>query len=97
MRNKSIVLFSLLLILCLTASVQAHEWYDAACCSGHDCHPIACESIKESGKSLFYNAYEFIGPSIRPSQDGLCHVCISNEFSKDFTPVPHCIYIQQGS
>lgn len=96
--RKSIVLFSFLLIFLLTASVQAHDWYSAACCSGQDCHPIACEAITEKGQSLMYKGYEFMNSMIKPSQDGQCHVCISNEFKQlDYSPVPHCIYIQQGS
>lgn len=97
-RKKSTTLFLLLLILCLTVvGASAHDWYDRSCCSGQDCHPIPCEEIIEKSKSLFYKGWEFFGQSIKPSQDGLCHVCISNEFSKEFTPVPHCIYIQQNS
>lgn len=95
--RKSTVLFSILLIFFLTTSVSAHEWYDASCCSGQDCHPIDCEDIIEKGKSLFYKGWEFYNTMIKPSKDVACHVCISNELSTEMTPVPHCIYVLQGT
>lgn len=92
------VLFAFIAIFFLTVvGASAHDWYDFSCCAGNDCHPIACEDIVDKGKSLYYHGWEFFGQSIKPSKDGLCHVCITNEFSKTFSPVPHCIYIQQGS
>jgi hypothetical protein len=88
------------IILIASANItSSHEWYSAGCCSGQDCHPIRCEAISEQGKELIYKGYHFFNDMIKPSQDAQCHVCISNEFhdNPDFTPVPHCIYIQQGS
>lgn len=85
----------------LTDLWSVHMHYDPACCNGTDiggdCHPVSCEDIIEKGKSLFYHGWEFTASMIKPSQDGSCHVCITNEFSKDMTPVPHCIYVLQNS
>jgi hypothetical protein len=97
MRVRRIILLFLIIATVFFGSAYAHDWYDAACCSGADCHKIACEAITEKGQSLFYDGYEFVNSMIRPSQDGACHVCISNEFSHEYSPIPHCIYIQQGS
>lgn len=91
-------LFSILFIsIILTGGSIAHEWYPYACCSGNDCHPVDCESLVQRGKGLAYKGFYFYDNMIKPSQDGLCHVCISNETSKDFTPVPHCVFIQIGT
>lgn len=90
-------IYAFLIIILFSNLVQAHEWYDAACCSGHDCHPIPCEEIIEKGKSLFYKGWEFYNTMIKPSKDAACHVCIGNELSTEITPVPHCIYVLQGT
>src|SRR5579863_3123749 len=94
-------IFLIIIILLLTASAgHAHDWYSAACCSGHDCHPIAsCAEIIDHGKDgLSWNGYNFSGSMIHPSQDSQCHVCISNwEYGGKINSTPHCIYIQQGS
>jgi len=96
--NVKRFIYALLAVFCLTTAVNAHDWYPLACCSGHDCHPIPCESIIEQGKELIYNGHHFVNTMIKPSQDGLCHVCISNEnHSLDYSPVPHCIFIQNNS
>lgn len=91
--------FSTLIVLILSlAPLKAHEWYPYDCCSDNDCHPIPCESIKEHGSNLVYNKFQFYSKMIRPSKDGQCHVCISNEGGKDdYVSVPHCIFIQQNS
>lgn len=97
MRYIKTIILSLLIIASTNTALEAHDWYPFACCSINDCHPIACEAITERGKALAYHGFGFYDQMIKPSQDGACHVCISNEFNKDFTPVPHCIFIQQGS
>lgn len=97
MRYIKVIILSIFLIASLNTTLSAHDWYPFACCSQNDCHPVPCESILEKGKALVYNGFGFYDQMIKPSQDGACHVCISNEFNKEFTPVPHCIFIQQGS
>lgn len=85
-------------ILLLTASpAAAHKWYDYDCCSEADCHPIPCDQLSEKNKSIWYRQFEFFGASIRPSKDSDCHVCIAREKDPLFSPVPHCVYIQNGS
>lgn len=97
MSIKKYIFFTLLTSILLIGGTKAHEWYPPACCSGDDCHPVECSSLTERGKGLAYKSYYFYNKMIKPSQDGLCHVCISNETSTEFTPVPHCVFIQQGS
>lgn len=87
----------LTLTLLISTVALAHEWYPLSCCSGHDCHPVDCDSLIQTTKGITYQSYEFVKDMIKPSQDNLCHVCISNEFSKEMTPVPHCVFIQSGS
>lgn len=96
--KKYLIPLVILLILSLTGTLQAHDWYPNVCCSNHDCHQVPCEHLKEIGKNLVYNGFSFYDTMIKPSLDGACHVCISNEFNTEgYTPVPHCVFIQQGS
>lgn len=97
MRYIKTIILSILVIASLNTIVSAHDWYPFACCSNNDCHEIPCSEIIEKGKALVYHNFGFYDQMIKPSQDGLCHVCISNELSKEFTPVPHCIFIQGNS
>lgn len=98
MRYIKVIILSILVIASLNTALSAHDWYPYDCCSEKDCHPIPCEAIKEQGKNLVYNGYTFFEDMIKPSLDGQCHVCISNEVpNPDFTPFPHCIFIQQNS
>lgn len=91
------ILLIIFISLVTLGVAHAHDWYPFNCCSGNDCHPIPCEAIIEKGKELIYGNFSFSDTMIKPSQDGSCHVCISNEYNKLMTPVPHCIFIQQGS
>lgn len=93
-----VILTLITLIGLFDVQVFAHDWYPAACCSGTDCHPISCSSLTEHGKSIFYQGYEFSQTMIHPSEDGLCHVCISNEFNPDttYSKVPHCVFTAPG-
>lgn len=96
--KKYLIPLVILYILTLTGTLQAHDWYPAACCSGNDCHPVPCEQLKEVGRNLVYQGFSFYDTMIKPSLDEACHVCISNEFSiENYSPVPHCVFIQQGS
>lgn len=87
----------LICLLLFTLPASAHKWYDYDCCSESDCHPVPCDEVTEKNKSMWYHNFEFFGKSVRPSKDTDCHVCISNEGSTFMNPVPHCVYIQNGS
>lgn len=62
---------------------KAHEWYDAACCSSHDCRPVKPGEVEayDDGNCIGYRHIETgklwcRGKSrIRPSKDGGDHLC----------------------
>lgn len=65
-----------LAVLAGTHQVLAHSWYPAACCSGTDCAPVACESIDErSGGVMTWNGWVYTPNQIKISQDVGCHAC----------------------
>lgn len=97
MSIKKYLLAILFTSLILTGGSIAHEWYPAACCSGNDCRPVECSELVERGKGIAYRNFYFYDQMIKPSLDGQCHVCISNETTPEFIPVPHCVFIQQNS
>jgi len=80
-----------------TTPTAAHSWYPIECCSGQDCHPIACDQLEEIddgrirdiGTGTIYRRDQ-----IRPSQDGQCHVCTAGGFKRG---APICVFVQQGS
>lgn len=94
----SIAILLLILFAVLIFNINpafSHEWYDQACCSNRDCHPIPCEDIIEKGRILIYQGLSYSGSMIKSSKDALCHACMI----KSVTPPDHplCIYIQNGS
>jgi hypothetical protein len=82
---------------------EAHSWYDENCCSGKDCHPVACDEISEErdGFHWHYGPHPgdelvFAYAKLHPSIDGTCHVCHQNLL--DGNPSnPICIYLRQTS
>ncbi len=95
------LLRTLTLALTLSAGLGpaawSHSWYPIECCSGQDCHPVPCESLRENGNgSLTYTPTnnDFELRKIRPSQDGQCHICTS---SPDGRGYPYCAFTLQGS
>ena len=81
-----------LIFAAVSTPVTAHEWYDAACCSGFDCAPVAVETVQsvpggylltiEPGQHplVFQRIEEFVSyddaDRFRASQDDQWHVCI---------------------
>ena len=87
-------LFAILMLVASNVPARAHDWYDADCCSGIDCHPIAsCDEFSEQpdGSYVWHGPegknYSIRKERIRPSKDGKCHVCTSG-------PYGLCAYIQ---
>jgi hypothetical protein len=95
-------LASALIMLLATAPsypVQAHGWYDADCCSGHDCEPV---------QNVTYVASDPAAPpvmivttslgtkpktpqtKIRDSKDARMHACI-------YQGVLLCLYMPPGN
>lgn len=86
------------ILMMVAAVAHGHEWYSAACCSDRDCGPIP-DGTKVTGAR---NGYSVVLPDgettffshdkVKPSQDGLIHVCIgiSNR-------TPYCLYMPAGA
>lgn len=77
----------------------AHSWYEPMCCSGQDCAPLTRESRvvpARGGYHVFVRpgdpAVFFPQDKVRPSQDGLYHVCISLH-----SQAPLCLYAPFGA
>jgi hypothetical protein len=89
---------SLLLLLALAGSAQAHSWYDPECCNTQDCRPVETEDVVEIENGVWKylpTGQEFRGKQIRPSRDNHFHVCIGNQPWNDGRA--YCIYILSGS
>lgn len=77
------------------ARAHAHEFYDAQCCGGADCHPVACEQITAVPGGFDYQdprdhaIYFFTRNKMIPSQDDRCHVCLHGSI----THSPQCLYL----
>lgn len=97
MSTKKYIFYILFISILSTGGSIAHDWYPSNCCSDSDCHPVDCASLEDKDKEIIYKGFYFSDNMIKPSQDGLCHVCISNEHSQEFTPVPHCVFVQLGT
>ena len=79
-----------------TAPASSHSWYPPECCSGQDCHPVPCESLRsEDDGNLTYTptSTHFLKRMIRPSQDSQCHICTSDP---DGGGHPYCAFTLQG-
>lgn len=89
--------FSLTLLGLLSFShiALAHDWYPLACCSGIDCHPIACEEINErKDGSMSWRGWVFPKEKIKMSQDVDCHACNPGGVnSENLEGVGICLFI----
>jgi hypothetical protein len=74
----------------ILATVLAHLFYSAECCSDKDCHPVPCDQVKDLGSGWEWNGKKFDHAQLRVSPDGYCHVCIA-------TTAPRCIYLPPSS
>src|SRR5215467_7496336 len=80
-----IAALALLIALSLTRTVRSHSWYDADCCSDHDCEPVSAVSFVASDpKSVpvmvvttsFGTKPVTSETRIRESHDSRMHACI---------------------
>lgn len=86
------VLATICILLSLCNSVNAHSWYPAECCHDQDCRPVPCdELIEQKDGSIKYSTHVFPKGKIRPSQDSMCHVCLSKTYE-----YPYCVFIQNN-
>lgn len=90
----------ILLLACALACVGSlafgHSWYDVACCSDNDCHPVAADDVieTETGWKYLPTGTEFTREMVKPSKDHRFHVCIGNKAWDRGRA--YCIYILQG-
>ena len=76
---------------------SAHSWYPPECCSGQDCHPVPCETLRgemNGGLTYLPANTSFRANMVRPSQDAQCHICTSRPDGGGF---PYCAFTLQGS
>lgn len=98
----AVVLSIALLFLFLTAAkpARAHEWYEAACCSGQDCKPVPDGTVTETDHGVEIKGWGVISetdPRIRWSQDDQDHLCVrppGPAFYGNFAAKPKlmCVY-----
>jgi len=69
--------------------VSAKDWiYPWSCCGSIDCHPVPCSQLIEGANGDYiYQTFHFLRENVKPSGDGLCHVCIQGI-------KPMCAFIQ---
>lgn len=85
-----LIVFALALFIALR-NADAHEWYDEACCSGHDCAPIPAHAVRWTPQgwsvSLLPGEHPMVRRAIsrtfpetawnaKPSQDRQWHACV---------------------
>ena len=82
---------SALLWLVWTLPVEAHEWYDATCCSGRDCAQVPVDAVGFDAEGNYLITLEpgshplvtraqtwtFPPARARASRDGAWHACVS--------------------
>lgn len=79
-----------IILVLLAPPALAHSWYPPECCNDGDCRPVPCGEVSADqygnptwkGK-LFRHAHA--------SQDGHCHVCLSEGAGY------YCIFTPQGN
>ncbi len=81
----AIVALALLIAAALSSPASSHSWYDADCCSDHDCEPVSAVSFVASDPSVVpvMVVTTSLGTKpvtpmtkIRQSKDGRMHACI---------------------
>lgn len=55
---------------------RAHSWYDAACCSERDCHPIP--PLRETPAGYVWNSRIVPHAETKPSADNQFHECVNS-------------------
>jgi hypothetical protein len=78
--------------------ILAHSFYSSECCSNRDCRPVACEEITPIlGGWVWQHRIVFESAKLRVSEDGRCHVCISESVHSSPPPYGVCIYLPPGA
>jgi len=67
----------------LVGILLVHSWYPIECCTDKDCRPVPCEQIEKLGDGFVWlehstkQKHYFPKNRLQPSQDDVCHVCVS--------------------
>lgn len=94
-QNMVFVMLLGILMLAMTAMIAfGHEWYPAECCGGMHCRPVPCDELVEKKDGVHWRDLVFSGKSVRPSQDGSCHVC---EETTRYGHAGYCVFVQPSS
>lgn len=62
----------------LVMGARGHSFYDAACCSGHDCKPVHVSEIGEDGGYFTYQGLRILKSETRQSPDEHFHACVTS-------------------
>ena len=93
------------LLVFAQCTAEAHEWYDADCCSEMDCRPALASEFKFYDDGIEYlptgQRFEWGRDKLRPSQDADSHVCLVGRYdpvTKVYMPKSwaKCIYYAIG-
>lgn len=80
------------------ALLFVHSWYPQACCGGQDCRPVPCAEIRPIPSGWIWHGVEFSRLVMKPSPDGACHVCVSNNsMGANGNPFGLCIFLRPES
>lgn len=90
------VLFLILIAALYGGSAFAHDWYEAACCSGQDCAPVPDGTVTETDHGVEVKGWGTMAESdsrLRWSQDDQDHLCIAKGgYMWSTRPKLMCVY-----
>jgi hypothetical protein len=67
------------MVFMLAHAAWAHQNYPSNCCEDRHCRPVACEEIASDGDYWIWHGSRIEKTKAMPSQDGGCHVCITEK------------------
>lgn len=88
----ALTLIALIVTLLWPSSAEAHDWYDAVCCSDEDCAPVRAATVRATPdgwevtlapgdhpmvQEPLRHVYPYDSPRVRPSRDQDFHACVS--------------------
>jgi len=66
------------IILLSAALILVHDWYPKECCEERHCKAVNCAEISSLGDYWYWDSYRIEKWKAKPSMDGACHVCTSD-------------------
>lgn len=71
--------------------ILVHDGYPMACCSNTDCHPVACEALKQTSDGGWtFGSFYFRKDQVQNFSKEGCHVCIGRNH-EGHEAYPYCI------